>query len=82
MTELLLLFVKDHKNAGSPAVVTLIGFRLAQRPADKEHPFRHARCEYLFLPGAAVLILFDKILDKINVHIVIHYDPAVLNPLQ
>lgn len=31
--------------AGS--VVTLVGFRLAGKPADREHPFGHARFEYL-----------------------------------
>ncbi len=29
------------------SVVTLVGFRLAGKPADKEHPFGHARYEYL-----------------------------------
>ena len=33
-------------DAGS-SLVTFFGFRLANRPADKEHPFGHGRYEYL-----------------------------------
>jgi len=33
-------------DAGS-AVITLIGFKLSSKPADKEHPFGHARAEYI-----------------------------------
>lgn len=40
------------------SVVTLLGFRLAQRPADEEHPYGHARYEYLTGLMVAVLILF------------------------
>ena len=29
------------------SVITLIGFRLAAKPADKDHPFGHARYEYI-----------------------------------
>ena len=29
------------------SVVTLVGFRLAALPEDKEHPYGHARIEYL-----------------------------------
>lgn len=39
------------------SVVTLIGFRLAQRPADKDHPYGHARYEYLSGLIVAALIL-------------------------
>ncbi|MBQ2253058.1 MAG: cation transporter [Clostridia bacterium] len=39
------------------SVVTTIGFRFAQKPADKEHPFGHARSEYLSALIVSVLIL-------------------------
>ncbi len=29
------------------SVITLVGFRLSSRPADKDHPFGHARYEYI-----------------------------------
>lgn len=39
------------------AVVTLIGFKLAEKPADKEHPYGHARFEYLSGLAIAVMML-------------------------
>lgn len=39
------------------SIVTLLGFRYAQKPADKEHPFGHARSEYLSSLIVSVLIL-------------------------
>ncbi len=54
------------------SVVTLLGFRMAQRPADGEHPFGHGRYEYISGVVVAALVLlagaelakssFDKIL--------------------
>ena len=32
---------------GASSIVTLIGFKVAEKPADEEHPFGHARSEYL-----------------------------------
>ena len=40
------------------SLVTLVGFRLAQRPADKEHPYGHARYEYISAFVVAASILF------------------------
>ncbi len=42
----------------SGSVVTLIGFRMAGKPADKDHPYGHARAEYLSGFVVAMLILF------------------------
>ena len=41
----------------SSSVVTLIGFRLARRPADPDHPYGHARYEYISGLVVAALIL-------------------------
>ena len=41
----------------SSSVVTLIGFKLAEKPADDEHPYGHARIEYLSALGVAAMIL-------------------------
>ncbi|MDR0821287.1 MAG: cation diffusion facilitator family transporter [Oscillospiraceae bacterium] len=38
--------------------VTLAGFRMSQRPADKEHPFGHGRAEYVAGLAVAMLIIF------------------------
>ena len=43
-------------DAGS-SVVTFLGFKLASRPADKEHPFGHGRYEYVAGLGISVVIL-------------------------
>lgn len=57
-------------DAGS-SVVTLIGFKLAGAPPDKDHPFGHGRMEYLSAMGVAVLIIMagfelaGSALDKI-----------------
>ena len=40
------------------SVVTLIGFRLAQHPADKKHPYGHARYEYIAGLAVVALIFF------------------------
>ncbi len=43
---------------GISAVVTTIGFKLAKKPADNEHPFGHARFEYVASLIIAFIILF------------------------
>ena len=37
----------NNLSDASSSVVTLLGFRLAQQPADADHPYGHARYEYL-----------------------------------
>ncbi len=39
------------------SVVTLLGFKLAEKPADEDHPYGHARFEYLSGLAVAALIL-------------------------
>ena len=48
--------MNNLSDAGS-SVVTLVGFRLAQTPADEDHPYGHARYEYLSGLAVAVMIL-------------------------
>ena len=48
--------VNNLSDAGS-SVISLVSFRLAARPADREHPFGHARIEYLASMAVAVIIL-------------------------
>lgn len=45
-------------DAGS-SIVTFIGFRMAGKPADPEHPFGHGRIEYLsgLIVSAAILLM-------------------------
>ncbi len=49
--------VNNLSDAGSSAV-TLFGFKLAGKPADKEHPFGHGRVEYISSLIVAFLVLF------------------------
>jgi len=44
-------------DAGS-SVISFISFKLSSKPADKEHPFGHARIEYISSSLVAVVILF------------------------
>ena len=37
----------NNLSDASSSLITLLGFRLAQRPADQNHPYGHARYEYL-----------------------------------
>lgn len=39
------------------SVITMVGFKMAAKPADKDHPFGHGRIEYLSAFIVAVLIL-------------------------
>lgn len=41
----------------SSSVITLLGFRLSAKPADEDHPYGHARYEYLTALAVAALIL-------------------------
>ena len=48
----------NNLSDASGSIVTLVGFRLADKPADEHHPYGHARAEYLSGLAVAVLILF------------------------
>ena len=48
----------NNLSDASGSIVTLIGFRMADKPADEHHPYGHARAEYLSGLAVAVLILF------------------------
>ena len=47
----------NNLSDSASSVITFLGFRMAQSPADKEHPYGHARYEYLSGLTVAVLIL-------------------------
>ncbi len=47
----------NNLSDASSCLVTLIGFRLAERPADEDHPYGHARFEYLSGLAVAVMII-------------------------
>lgn len=60
--------VNNLSDAGS-SVVTFIGFKISGKPADKNHPFGHARIEYLtgLIVGAIILLLgFELVKSSID----------------
>jgi cation diffusion facilitator family transporter len=63
--------VNNLSDTGS-SVVTFIGFKISGKPADKDHPFGHARIEYLtgLIVGAIILLLGFELtkssIDKIR----------------
>ncbi len=62
----------NNLSDASSSIISLLGFKLASKPADEEHPYGHGRYEYLAGLTVAVLIMvigvelfqgsFDKIL--------------------
>ncbi len=47
----------NNLSDAASAIISFIGVKLAERPADKEHPFGHGRFEYLSALAVAFLIL-------------------------
>ena len=47
----------NNLSDAASSVVTFVGFKLAERPADEDHPYGHARYEYLSGLAVAGLIL-------------------------
>ena len=62
----------NNLSDASSSIISLLGFKLAEKPADDEHPYGHGRYEYLSALTVAALVLvigfemvgssFDKIL--------------------
>lgn len=64
------------------SLVTLLGFRLAERPADEEHPFGHARMEYLSGLFVSVLILLvGAELARSSFEKILHPEPVAFSAL-
>lgn len=66
----------NNLSDAASSVMTLLGFRLAQRPADKEHPYGHARFEYLSgLAIAGLILLIGAELVKSSIDKILHPQP-------
>ena len=73
--------VNNLSDAGS-SVVTLAGFQLARRPADREHPYGHARYEYLSgLVVAALILVIGLELAKSSFQKILHPEPIEATPV-
>ena len=67
----------NNLSDASGSIVTFIGFRVADKPADEHHPYGHARAEYLSGLGVAALILVIGLeLVKTSVEKIIHPTPV------
>ncbi len=58
----------NNLSDATSSVVTFVGFKLAERPADEEHPYGHARYEYLSaLVVSAIILIIGFELGKTSV---------------
>lgn len=63
----------NNLSDASSSIVTLVGFKLAAKPADAEHPFGHARIEYLSgLTVAVMIIVIGVELAKTSLDKILH----------
>ena len=69
----------NNLSDGANSLITLIGFKMSSKPADKEHPFGHQRIEYItglivsIIVVALAIILGYQSVDKIINPVVTNY---------
>ncbi|MBE6687737.1 MAG: cation transporter [Ruminococcaceae bacterium] len=66
----------NNLSDSASSVITLVGFKMSQKPADDEHPYGHARMEYLsglFVSLIVIFIGFEFFTESVN---------AILNPVK
>lgn len=67
----------NNLSDASSSIVTLIGFYLSKKPADEEHPFGHARFEYISgLAVAALILIIGFQLAKSSIEKIIRPSPV------
>ncbi|RKI66094.1 cation transporter [bacterium 1xD42-67] len=72
----------NNLSDAASSVVTLIGFRLAGREADREHPFGHGRMEYLAgLVVAMLILLVGAELIQTSVRKILSPEPVAFSAL-
>ena len=66
----------NNLSDATSSIVTLVGFKLAQQPADEDHPYGHARYEYLSgLAVAAMIVVIGFELAKTSIE-------KIMNPTE
>lgn len=71
----------NNLSDASGSMVTFLGFKLAEKPADSEHPYGHARVEYIAGLGVAVFILLiGWELAKSSIDRILHPAPVEFTP--
>lgn len=68
----------NNLSDSASCIVTLFGYKMAAKPADKDHPFGHGRIEYLtsLILASVILVVgvelfrnsIDKVLDPESIH--------------
>ena len=48
----------NNLSDSASSVITLVGFKISQKPADDEHPYGHARMEYVSALFVSLIIIF------------------------
>ena len=70
----------NNLSDASSSIISLLGFKLAERPADAEHPYGHGRYEYLSgMLVAVIIILIGFELLKSSFDKVLHPEPVEFN---
>ena len=70
----------NNLSDAASSIVTLVGFKLAEKPADSRHPYGHARYEYLSgLAVAAMIIVIGFELAKTSVEKIFHPTPIAMS---
>ncbi len=70
----------NNLSDAASSVVTIIGFKLAGRPADEDHPYGHARYEYLSgLAVAGLILVIGFELGKTSVEKILNPEPVVFS---
>lgn len=67
----------NNLSDAASSVITLLGFKISNKPSDKEHPYGHARAEYVSALIIALLVVlvglqfikssYDRIINPISV---------------
>ena len=72
----------NNLSDAASSIVTLVGFRLAEKPADADHPYGHARFEYLSgLAVAAMIIVIGFELAKSSVEKILNPTAVEFSPV-
>lgn len=72
----------NNLSDAASSVISLIGVKLAGRPADKEHPFGHGRLEYIAALAVSFLILqVGLTLFKNSFSKILNPEEVVFNPV-
>lgn len=72
----------NNLSDATSSIVTLLGFRLANQPADEDHPYGHARFEYLSgLAVAAMVVVIGFELAKTSVGKIFAPSPVAFSPV-